>query len=937
MHVAARGRAIAFVQYSIPRDAAAGEYHITHAIRAPGLDADIETRATIVVRSRRSVTVALIDEPYFAAAGSIFRAGFLVSNNGNVRTRVRLHTRTEQDVSARVDTLTELAPGERREVNVWVEAGAGSSTEESRHRVALIADVEGGVSTDGKAAPAAVASVRVVPRSGSAGMPLFSLPISLSLNSTQALKGKSFVGDNSRSFELSASGQLTEGGNTSVDLFARGPQNEQIQFGQREEYRLGVSGTHYAVRVGDQLFRLSALSDGGTIASGVSGSINLGRFVFGGEWVRDRQFSGGVSQQGGFAGYNVSDRLYVGANVLERNDFSTGIVGSFYARAKLTSKSIFEFEQGRGLLGDGAGAMATIVRAAGDHGWLAFDAQHMSVDSSYLTGIRGVGRDLANVTIRPFRWFRIAGRAEELTRDYQRTLFNINTLHTSSDVTHNFNVSADFAGILAAGVRSSAESTDPPADPTLNINGVERSAWARMSLRLWRLSASGTREQGTYDDRSGAPVRPFTVTRVQAGLRVTSFSSVAAYVSRSTGQRRLMPSAQDEVIAGASAQIQAGRVGLSVAGTTAPSSRFHALPDSNWMLPGAVAALDGTATLALSAGRSLSLRVHTVSTGATHPLNTVAQVAYNMPITLPIGRSRTQGRVMGRVYDAETGAGISNALVRIGGRSALTDEEGRVAFGGVSPSRYPVFVDLGPRQLDGAGFEDASLEVSPQAGHTTVLGVRVTRMGRVFGTISLFERVDSVLRVPDNKKLRKSRGLPGIVVSLMNGSEERRVLTNADGVFELRDARPGMWRVVVSAAQLPAQTYVDGDTVRVVDLEVGGSQGLEINVIPRDRKILPLDDAPIKPIGPIIPPAPRSIERPGSAVRFFPAKVAPAASRNSSSKAKAPPAASVKKAPKKPVAKRTAVPATGVPDAAATVASPSNQRSAGLIRMIQQY
>src|SRR5262249_32776025 len=154
-------------------------------------------------------------------------------------------------------------------------------------------------------------------------------------------------------------------------------------------------------------------------------------------------------------------------------------------------------------------------------------------------------------------------------------------------------------------------------------------------------------------------------------------------------------------------------------------------------------------------------------------------------------------RVMGRVYDAETGAGVPNALVRVGDRLALSDDDGRVAFGGLAPNRYPVRVDLGALQASGAGLEDRLLEVDAVAGHTTDLGIRVTRMGRITGTISLFERTSLSASAADNP-LRRVRGLAGVLVTFVNGREERRTLSHPDGSFELRDARPGVWRVSIS-------------------------------------------------------------------------------------------------------------------------------------------
>jgi hypothetical protein len=87
----------------------------------------------------------------------------------------------------------------------------------------------------------------------------------------------------------------------------------------------------------------------------------------------------------------------------------------------------------------------------------------------------------------------------------------------------------------------------------------------------------------------------------------------------------------------------------------------------------------------------------------------------------------------------------------------------------------------------------------------------------------------------------------------MNGTEERRVLTSQDGSFELRDARPGVWRIIVPSVQLPTMHLVEGDSVRTVDLPVGTSTNVDVRILPRQRKVLPLDAVPGTPA--VIPPS----------------------------------------------------------------------------------
>jgi hypothetical protein len=321
--------------------------------------------------------------------------------------------------------------------------------------------------------------------------------------------------------------------------------------------------------------------------------------------------------------------------------------------------------------------------------------------------------------------------------------------------------------------------------------------------------------------------------------------SYSVFAEHNSGQRRYIFTNQDYTTFGASAQVQIGHLSLSVAGMSNPQSKYKALLDSGKIAPGVSGWTDATAVWSLSGGRSLSLRIRSAQMGLGQPTTATTRVAYNMPLSLPIGKSRTRGRVVGRVYDAETGAGIANALVKVGDRSALTDDQGRVSFGSLAPSRYPVFVDLGSRQSGGVGFEQGAMEVAARAGETSEIGVRVTHLGKVRGKLQLYEVVlGAPLLAGDSVRLRKANGLGGVIVTLMNGSEERRVISDSSGWFEIADARPGLWRIVVPSAQLPPLHFVQGDSVRVVDLQAGGTQTIELNIMPKQRKILPLDVLP---------------------------------------------------------------------------------------------
>ncbi|HXT13992.1 MAG TPA: NEW3 domain-containing protein [Gemmatimonadaceae bacterium] len=842
LHVKAGGRAVQLVQIVVPHDAAAGDYEVLHSVRAPGLDTDLVARSTVSVRVRRNLTVTLIDQPYFAASGTTSHATFLVSNHGNIVTRVHLRISAEREISAHVDQIGELKPGESKVSDVVFDAGELFGEQEASRHIKLIAEPDGGLSSDNDTSPQAVAAVRVVARGNDAGQPWHTLPLSLDLSTIQTQRYQSATNTSSLNYKLSGFGPIAEGSKTTVDFLARGPQSSSSPFGERAEYRIGLTGENFLVRAGDQLFRLTPLTEAGAFSSGLNGSVSHGSLIVGAMANRQRWFHDGSTEQAGFIGFNPSQLLSISGNVLRGSEFD-GTLGSLYFRSVVAKRNVFEMERAQGLFGIGSKTSATLARAAGDHGWVAFDLRHFWADSAYRGGTGDRGQDFASLAVRPTQWFRVAAQIAGNTLDSPYNLSIFNDLRSRSHVEHDASITLDIAGLITAGVRRFYAPTTPTlGDP--NTNGTENSGWVRIAKSFGRLMLAGSVEQGTLTKNAELIPRPFSVTRVQTALRLSSSMTVSGFVERSTGQRIFAPNAQTAVSAGATASLQIHSLTLGASANAAPSSRFHVLPDSNWMIPGATASIDGNAALTLSGGRRLQLEVRVASSGPGRPVASVARLSYNVPLRLPIGRSRSTGRVVGRVYDGESHAGVANALVRVGDRMGLTDDQGFVTFGSMAPNKYPVFVDLGEYQVGGSGLANDAQEISPTPGRTTTIDLRVTRMGRVVGRIDLYERIESAALHSDSSGYRLARGLGGIVLRFMNGAEERHAITGPDGTFELHDARPGMWQLIVPTSQLPSQTFVDGDSVRVIDVSPGEQKALELKILPRQRKILPLDAPP---------------------------------------------------------------------------------------------
>ena len=68
-------------------------------------------------------------------------------------------------------------------------------------------------------------------------------------------------GSTSNSFEFSGGGAVNDSSSTMLEFFARGRQPAQSFFSERDEYRIALTSNAFSARIGDQVFRLSPLTD----------------------------------------------------------------------------------------------------------------------------------------------------------------------------------------------------------------------------------------------------------------------------------------------------------------------------------------------------------------------------------------------------------------------------------------------------------------------------------------------------------------------------------------------------------------------------------------------------------------------------------------------------------------------------------------------------
>ena len=260
----------------------------------------------------------------------------------------------------------------------------------------------------------AVASSRVtIVQQANSSEPLHRVASQLRLRAADASAGVS-------PYELIGSGLLRDGGTEQLSFVMRGSAGKSSQFGDQDEYRVEVKGTHYTARVGDALYKVSSLTSSGQAGFGGGLDIREGPFSAGAFAQRFRFQPDGATERGAYVSAR-GDELF-GAPQLTVSGLSrTGgydagnVLGTGATLTPMDGTTVeLEVAGSNGALGCGSAHTARI--SGGDK--VRYDFGHIDGDDQFAGVARGQQHDYFSVAVaRPRRPARCSSRATYRRRD----------------------------------------------------------------------------------------------------------------------------------------------------------------------------------------------------------------------------------------------------------------------------------------------------------------------------------------------------------------------------------------------------------------------------------------------------------------------------------------------------------------------------------------
>jgi hypothetical protein len=802
------------------------------------------------------LTVVLEEKPQAVIAGEEYSVAFRVINQGNSETAVSLSAKSTQGYPVRLSepTLT-LPPGSSRVAKAVVKTDA-----KIKRRLTDVLQIEARIVEGKDQAPGGIAvTMDIIPKMSTRADTYHRIPSELQV----ALAGES--GTSGWQIEFAGAGPLNEIGDRFLDFLFRAPNIEDTAFfGKRDEYRLNYASPDLDLRLGDQTYGLSPLTEYYQYGRGIGVDLrpndgsDLGVYFVDSRWdVTDS------SQIGFHVGSRFSDRLRLKLNVLNKGQNSPSDIDdslwSVEGAVKPWPDANFDFEYSGGHSSRNGGVEGRAYRAGldGRSGQTNYSFGKIHAGSDYFGYYSDA--DYSNWAIA----FPLAGR---LRGDFagQRWLENLRLDPAQVDAPFEEYYRAGLDYNLSERSRLSfdlnhferRDRMDPAAyrftETSLKF-GLGRS-FPNASLQVY-LDQGRQKDALTGETRRANRYSVYYYVRGGSRQYFTLYSQIADDNLR---ESRLLGSSST----------------VGAAGYWQPSDHFslslsYALNGFNLSTRGKNRQFYATAIYRADDDRYWTLRLR----NSNQSLGSEASylLSYTLRWGLPITRKTSLGSIRGKVYDAEKPGkpGIARLIVSASGSTVAADDNGEFEFPSLAPGTYAVSVELDSLELGSVTAVMQPVLVEVETRGVFEVSIPVTRSARLAGKVALYaygpgkqmpptagetpgvfvgapadNGTGAVQSSLETGELVEARPLAEILLELTNGSEVLRTSTDAGGAFSVSDLRPGFWRLKVYGHNLPALHYPEPAEAEF-DLKPGEQRHLAVRVAPRLRPVQIIEEGVI--------------------------------------------------------------------------------------------
>ncbi|HET6450208.1 MAG TPA: hypothetical protein VFI08_02815, partial [Spirochaetia bacterium] len=803
----------------------------TYAVTLSALDADAPSEKTagsvaIVVPARPRLEVSLLGAPESVLAGERCRAVFAVRNTGNVglTAAVSVHSSVVGMAPLLSEHAVSLDAGEYRTVTVVAQ------TSEDLRQLTRQALVVSALSKAPLSAEAnATALVQVIPRVTEHDV-YHRFPVRAGVE--QSAAGGNGT-DLRTQLEVSGDGTL-DGAQTQHVMFEARRQfvSQDPLAATEDEYRARYWTDTLNVDLGDHAYAMSPLTEESFLARGAQADVSLGALQLGGYYAASRWQEPGVQEAAGYVGL-ASDGSQARAVYLRAAGSTERQVAAFAGSVSPVSDLSLGVECANGLRTGHDSAV--LVQLDGVPSWARFTVRGIHAETGF-PGTYGSRDTVTSSLVVP------VGSLLSLAAHFNQQRVSANdSLLAGIVLNDSYGAGIDYRDPQSAHAAASWYSF------MLRDCACQETRWNTVSLTLGHgigFAQVSTTVAATFTSSPAGPSPVRSELSTSVGLGPQSRHTVTGFVS-CVG----LPWNRQDL------QASCGVGYEGMLSDRMPLTFRYAAGD---ILPPAVR----HDQFDLAAAYNLPDRSRFMFGGSYTAFHTAAQrdvfqivVGYSMPFDIPVSRTMDTGEVAGRVFDAQSGKGLANVVVRLNGSVAVTNASGQFVFPNLAIGTQYLQVDTSRLGTGLVTTGKSPFPVEIKKDQRTQLSVGVAHAAAVSGRVSLYRYrtapggPGSLAVAGDGSTgsmaatgsaLDLDHGAGGVVVELSNGSETLREVTDRDGSFAFAGVRPGPWELTVRPDSLPDSCRLQ-DNPGTLTLAPGETREVGLRVVPIVRSIRIMD------------------------------------------------------------------------------------------------
>lgn len=818
----------------LPQTTQAGSYQIRYKVEdnaRPPHRAELVFEVVIAPVLR--LEFQLIEAPRFVVGGKAYTATFALTNRGNTTVGVVLSGRNSHSFRFKIDsTHFPLQPQATQTVVAVVQ-----TPKELVGKATNTMELTAHVLNDSTVMQRASATVDVIPQVEKVQNLYHELPLYARVRSTGDRTGIR------QQVEVFGSGSLTESRRDNLEFLFRSPGTQTASvLGIRDEYRLQYRSPNIEVQVGDWNYSLSQLTELSRYAAGASTRFRLKNFQVGGFFNQNRYAGPKQQEIAGFLRYQFSGEHQIGVNYLKKSEAMESNIATLHGIVRPWKESEVEAEYGMSKAGSGKG-QAYALRAYGRATWFSYDLRYVDADPMYTGYYRDLNLKSLSLNLFPWQHLRLEGYVRDEKRNVER-----DTLHFYAPRDQYQQVGIGYSSYISLSYRSSRQED---LFPISKYRRQQHTTQLHLGYGLSGASVYLDVDMGTTQDLLVGKRFPYRRYALFTSLNPSGSQTYTLSVEHAEEnnlysdekQKRYSVGLTSWVMLGGSTQLQLNAFGTRLFSTVNQSYGF----------------LDVTLDHQFPFGHRIVVKGRQ---NYSRPLfdarDRAYAVEYSVPIGVPLHRIASLGQLRGRIVD-DRGVGVGNVLLNAGTFVAVTDADGNYLFPSLPPGTYFVVVDPSSIGLDRVTLRPMPVEVTVRGAAEERLDIGVVKSGRVAGAVHLFDFADEGITDTTQTRLIDSGGRQGMIVELTNGVEVQRRVTDTQGRFLFADLRPGRWTLRVAGGDMPAQHYVERESLEL-DVQPGSEQQVTLRILPRRRTLRIIQEGTVvqetKP-GPQSRPSPR--------------------------------------------------------------------------------